>query len=205
MELQAKEVKSNNLYRQNYCGCMFALSQQRDMQDIYASELTSPISKQILPNSIEERVKLYRLRNQYEEDKLEYKIYKNSIQNYRLLSGGVKVNKKTVPSYILFYSRLKSKVAKVKIEFEQDDIYYMNKNEIKLMTIDILNKRLNTNYENVLDMLNNPPNIDDEVALRDSFDYSPIIILDEVLIDTKYEIKIKSVLFEDTRTMIALR
>ena len=204
LELQAKDVKENNLYRQNYCGCMFALSQQRDMQSIYTSELISPITKQILPNSIEERLKLYHLRNRYEEENRAYKIYKKSIQNYRLLSGSVSIKKTIIPSYILFYSRLKPKVAKVKVEFIQDDIYYMNKNEIRMMSLETLNERLKTNYKDVLELLRNPLNIDDEISLRDSFDFSPIIVLDEINEETKYEIKIDSVLYEDTKSIISL-
>jgi predicted adenine nucleotide alpha hydrolase (AANH) superfamily ATPase len=207
LELQAKEVKEHNLYRQNYCGCMFALTQQRLSQEIFTSELISPITKQILPNSIEERLELYHTRNRLEEENKPYKIYKKAFQNYRLLSGSVKIQKKIVPSYILFYSRLKPKIAKVKIEFvlnKIDEIYYMNKNEIRLMSIKTLNNKLNSDYKDICQMMQNPPNIDDEIAIRDSFDYSPIIILDEenIIENTKYEIKIDSILYEDSRTII---
>ena len=204
VHIQAKEVKSNNLYRQNYCGCMYALSMQREMQNIYKSELINPITNQILPNSIQERLQIYKLRNEFEAKNKKYKIYKKNIQNYRLLSGGVKLEKKMIPSYIIFYSRLKPKIAKVRIEFEMDKIYYMNKNEIKMISLDTFNKKLNTNYINIYQILQNPPILKDELRLRDSFDLSVIIVLEQkdIMYDKKYEIKIDSVIYEDTQSII---
>ncbi len=63
---QFKMAKEDQLYHQNYCGCMFALKKQRDEQKREASELFSPISNQILPCSIEDKIDLYEKRVELE-------------------------------------------------------------------------------------------------------------------------------------------
>ena len=73
MILKSK-VKENSLYRQNYCGCLFGLSAQREAQKKIMDEMFNPISKQILPESIEQRLELYKKRNTLENEKKEYKV-----------------------------------------------------------------------------------------------------------------------------------
>ncbi len=48
-------------------------------------EMFNPISKQILPESIEQRLELYKKRNTLEDEKKEYKLIKQRFLNYRLL------------------------------------------------------------------------------------------------------------------------
>ncbi|MBN2721897.1 MAG: epoxyqueuosine reductase QueH, partial [Campylobacterales bacterium] len=45
-------AKQDKLYRQDYCGCLFGLTKQREYQDKLADELFSPVSKQVQPESI---------------------------------------------------------------------------------------------------------------------------------------------------------
>ncbi len=52
-------AKKDMLYHQNYCGCIYALEPQRESQNRLKDELMSSITKQILPSSIEDRIKLY--------------------------------------------------------------------------------------------------------------------------------------------------
>ena len=63
MEIQGKQVKENRLYRQNYCGCIYGLNAQREYQDKLADELLMPIGQQIQPESIVERLNLYKKRD----------------------------------------------------------------------------------------------------------------------------------------------
>jgi hypothetical protein len=69
-------------------------------------EMFNPISNQILPESIEERLELYKKRNELESSGANYKIIKQRFLNYRLLSAKVKIAKNIVPSYILCYSTI---------------------------------------------------------------------------------------------------
>ena len=59
-EKQNQAVKINKLYRQDYCGCIFALSKQRESQNKLIDETFSPITNQILPSSIEEKLIFYK-------------------------------------------------------------------------------------------------------------------------------------------------
>ncbi|MDD4855454.1 MAG: epoxyqueuosine reductase QueH, partial [Sulfuricurvum sp.] len=63
---QAKVSKEEQLYRQDYCGCIYGLTMQRDQQHRLMDEMFSPISRQILPASIEERLELYTRRMELE-------------------------------------------------------------------------------------------------------------------------------------------
>ena len=56
---QSRVTKEEQLYRQDYCGCIFGLTMQREQQDKLMDEMFSPISNAILPASIEERIAIH--------------------------------------------------------------------------------------------------------------------------------------------------
>ena len=62
--------------------------------------------KQILPESIEQRLELYKKETLLKMRKKEYKLIKQRFLNYRLLGGKVVVNKEVIPSYIFAYSTI---------------------------------------------------------------------------------------------------
>ena len=206
-EIQGLRVKENSLYRQNYCGCLFGLTTQREQQKKIMDEMFNPISNQIMPESIEERLELYKRRNALEDEKKEYKIIKQKFLNYRLLSGKVVVNKEVIPSYIFAYSVINSKgFANAKVEFEKDEIYYFNRDEIKFITLKTFNNFAKTNYQSTKELIFNPLNFEDELKLRlkilkNPFDISALIVVDEI-VDAKYEIYINSTTYEDVKEEI---
>ena len=206
MEEQAKVVKENSFYRQNYCGCLFGLSAQRESQDRLMDEMFLPISNQILPNSIESKLQLFRERNNLEETKIPYKIAKQRFLNYRILSGKVSVNKEVVPSYFLCYSTIKSNRTKGKIAFEKAEVHYLNKDEVKMLSIDTFNDITQSHFRNVKDLIYHPLTFDAELKIRNDITQNPyglssIIILDKI-VDEKYEIELDSQIFEDTKEVI---
>ena len=182
VEMQGKEVKKHNLYRQNYCGCMFGLNAQREQQDKLTDELIYPIGQQIQPESIEERLELYQKRNELEN----CNIIKQRFLNYRLLNAKVIINKETIPSYFLFYSTLKGKKSIGRIEKTINDIGYFNRDELKIISLDTFNQLANKNYGTVLELVYNPLNFDNELKVRakitqnNHFDLSTIIVLKEI-------------------------
>ena len=104
-------AKEDALYRQDYCGCMFGLNIQRDQQNKLADELFVPISAQIQPESIEERIEMYEKRWKLEEaEKSPHKIVKQRFLNWRLTSGLLRVRKEVVRLHT-FYPTLHSKVS----------------------------------------------------------------------------------------------
>jgi len=198
MELQAKEVKKYNIYRQDYCGCMFALNAQREYQDRLADELISPINKQVLPESIEERLQLYRKRDQNST------LIKQRFLNYRLLNAKVMVKKQIISSYFLCYSTIKNKKSTGKIEKLINNIGYFARDEIKLLSLDTFNTIANTNYKTTMELSYSPPKFKDELKIRDKilnnsfYNLSAIIVLDK-LEDIKYNIFCNAKIYEDTQ------
>ena len=206
MHLQAKEVKENKIYRQNYCGCFYALNMQRQDQNKLCDELFSQIGQQILPDSIEERLELYNKRNILEETKAKYKIIKERFLNYRLLSAKVVIKKNIVPSYFICYSTLQNKKTKGKIEFLKDDIGYLNKNEVKIISLNKFNTINNTRYKNITELIYSPIRFEDELNFRNKllnnfYDLSCLVILDTIPLSTM-EIFCNSKVYEDIKEKI---
>ncbi len=208
MELQGKAVKENQLYRQNYCGCLFGLTAQRIQQEKLLDEMISPINKQILPESIEERLELYRKRNQLKKENIQFKIIKQRFLNYRLLNGFITINKEVIPSYFLPYSTLKNKKTAGQIEYTINNISYLNRDETKFITLEYYNFLANTHYQNIYELVKNPPLFKEELSIRNKivstpFDISCIVVLDTV-IDGKIEVVLNSHVFDDIKEDIII-
>ncbi len=195
--LQFSVAKAEKLYHQDYCGCMFALSKQREYQKRFEVELISPINRAVLPNSIEEKINLYEkvseLRN--------FEIVKNRFLNYRLLSGKVLLNSKVINSYIVSYSNLKNGYTKSKVEFIKDGVGYLNKDGIKFIDLAKINSILSLNLMSVRDLYFKKFDFDKEIRefFGNGYDLSPILIVDNIVKDGLYEIFINSFVYEDVR------
>ncbi len=205
-QIQGEVVKENSLYRQNYCGCLFGLTAQREQQKKVMDEMFSPLSNQVLPESIESRLELYKKRDELEEQDIPYQIIKQRFLNYRLLSGKVKIDKKVVPSYFLCYSTLNRKKMNGRIEYEKDEVAYLNRDEVKVLSIDMFNSIGNSTYRNVKKLMFNPPTFESELNIRNvvtknPYGLSTIVVVDEV-IDGKYEIELDAVIYEDVKEVI---
>lgn len=205
-QTQGQLVKENSLYRQNYCGCLFGLLQQRESQDKLMDEMFSPISNQILPESIESRLELYKRRDELETQNIPYKIIKQRFLNYRLLSGLTKINKQIIPSYFLCYSSLNRKKMNGRIEYEKNEISYLNRDEVKILSINMFNELGNSTYQNVKDLMFNPPTFESELNIRNKitnnqYGLSTIVVVDTV-IDEKYEIELNALTYEDVMEVI---
>jgi len=196
----AKEAK---LYRQNYCGCLYGLTIQREQQNRVLDELFSPISNQIQPASIEDRIALYEKREELEEKNIPYEIVKNRFLNWRLLHGIVKEKKETIISHILPYSKLKSGYSRGKIEKSIKNIYYFSRDEIKFITINKFNQLANSKFNSVLELEFNPPPFNKEIEVREKivkspYDLSTIIVVDKIP-TKKVELKIDTKIYEDVK------
>jgi predicted adenine nucleotide alpha hydrolase (AANH) superfamily ATPase len=206
---QSRVTKEQQLYRQDYCGCIFGLSMQREQQNKLMDEMFSPLSAQILPASIEERLQLYKKREELEDIGVSYKIIKQKFLNYRQFNFKVIEGKKDIlPAYALSYSTLPRKKAQGKIEFEIDDIYYFNRDEIIFITLEKFNKLIDKNYENIYELIYNSPTFEEENILRailDKQNYSltPIIVL-ETISYKKLNITLDAKTYEDTKEKLII-
>jgi len=206
-QAQQEMAKAEQVYRQDYCGCIFGLLPQRESRgENRPDELYNPITNQILPASIEERLEFYDKRDEYDNKGIKYKIIKENFLNYRLLSGKVTIKKETIPSYILFYSYLERKNGG-RIELQKDGVYHLNRMQIKFITLEKFNQLLNKNYSSIYDIYKNPPTIDEEIRVREillneKYNLTPLIILEKIPLDKRIDVEIDSKIYPDNKEVI---
>jgi hypothetical protein len=204
---QSRVTKEEQLYRQDYCGCIYGLTMQRDAQDKLMDEMFSPISGAVLPASIEERLELYTKRMQLEDEGKSYKIVKQKFLNYRQLTCKLIQNKKeSVAAYALSYSTLPRKRAEGKIEFEINGIHYFNREEARFLTLQTFNTLTCKHFSSIDELIYNPLSFNDEVKLRyeitkNIYDLTPIIVVDTILKD-KVSLYLETKTYEDTKEEI---
>jgi hypothetical protein len=199
-------AKEDALYRQDYCGCMFGLSIQRDQQDKLADELFVPISKQIQPESIEERIEMYEKRWKMEEKNIPHKIIKQRFLNWRLMMGLLRVRKEVIPAHFLPYSTLKGEYTRGKIEYNIGELYHMNRDEVRFITLRHYNDLANTNYQSVTDLIYAPPTFSKELEVRAKlgvtpYDLSVIMVVEEIP-SNKIEIICQSKTYSDVKEVL---
>ena len=201
---QSKVTKKQQLYRQDYCGCMFGLKMQREQQNRLLDELFSSISYKILPSCIDERLEFYKKRVDLEERNIQYKIIKNKFLNYRVFFFKL-IEQKTdiLDAHLLFYSTLPRKKTQGKVEFTHNNISYMNRDEVKFITLEYFNKLGNFSYNSIKELIFNSPTYQDEIKIRqkltsNSYDLTPIIIVSKIP-QKKVTIEIDSKIYEDTK------
>ncbi|MCF6340943.1 MAG: epoxyqueuosine reductase QueH [Sulfurimonas sp.] len=201
---QSRVTKEEQLYRQDYCGCIYGLTLQRKQQDRLMDEMFSPISNQTLPASIEERLNMYRYRNKLEDKDIKYKIIKQKFLNYRQFNFKlIKGKKEIIPAYALYYSILPRKKTQGRIDFEFKNIHYFNREEIKFVTLAFFNSTCKTKYKTINELIFNPLTIEKELVFRKNitnteYDLSPIIIINTIL-DVKLTIELDTIFYEDVR------
>jgi len=203
---QNKIAKDSRLYRQDYCGCIYALGMQRENQNRLADELMSPLSGQIQPESIEERIRLYEDRLALEEAGKQYRIVKNRFLNWRLKSASLVSKNKILPAHVLPYSMIKKGYTRGKIVLEIDGLHYLNRDELKIITLKKYNQIAATDYKSAAELIYDPPTFDLEIRIREkltgsAYDLSTILVTDKIP-DGKIEFRIDSTVYEDVREVL---
>ena len=199
-------AKEDALYRQDYCGCLYALNIQRDQQQKLADELFVPLSGQVQPESIEERIEMYEKRWKLEEKNIAHKIVKQRFLNWRLHSGLLRVRKEVVPAHFLPYSTIKGEYSRGKIEYSVGDVHHMNRDEIRFITLSYYNALASTDYKTVTELLYSPPAFAKEVELRAKLGVTPydlsVILVVDVIPDKKIEILCNSKTYSDVKEVL---
>jgi len=189
-----------------YCGCLFGLTMQREQQQKLADELFSAISGQIQPESIEARIELYKKRWQYEDENMSYKIVKERFLNWRLMHGRLRIKKETVPAHFLPLSTLKSEYTRGKIDTQIGSLHYMNRDEVKFITLETYNRLSNEYFNTISELIFNTPCFEKELKIRSQlipnpYDLSMIVVVKEIPTQ-KLEILYKSHIYEDVREVL---
>jgi len=199
-------AKKDALYRQDYCGCLFGLTMQREQQQKLADELFVPISGQIQPESIEARIALYEKRWELEEENISYRIVKQRFLNWRLKMGLLRIRKEVVAAHFLPYSTLKGEYTRGKIEYATGKLHHMNRDEVKFITLESYNHLAGTNYSTVTELIFAPPHFKKEVMLRselgmDLYDLSAILVVEKIP-ENKIEILCQSTVYSDVKEVL---
>jgi hypothetical protein len=205
---QSRVSKKEQLYRQDYCGCIFGLTMQRDQQHRLMDEMFSPLTRQILPASIEERLELYTKRMELEEQDISYRIIKERFLNYRLLRSSITIDKKVIPSYPLIYSTINRTSTEGKIDFEIDGQFFLNREEVRFITLDTFNTLTSSAYQNTKELMFNALSIEAETALRSTltgnpYNTSAIIVVDEIP-TAKISLVLETKTYDDTREKLII-
>jgi len=199
-------AKEDQLYRQDYCGCLFGLTMQREQQQKLADELFVPVSGQIQPESIEARIALYEKRWELEERHIPYRIIKQRFLNWRLKFAQLKVRKEVIASHILPYSTLRGTYTRGRIEYEINGIHHMSRDEVKFVTLQTYNLLAKTDYRTVTELVFSPPAFETETALRsqlglDSYDLSAVVVVKEIP-SGKIELLLESTIYSDVKEVL---
>lgn len=224
VQRQNELAKQDNLYRQNYCGCTFALSQQRQKQNRLSLEMISDIGGRKLPGSIEERQEIFALRDMLEKNNQHYILTQRKKITWRLLSGKISQNGNVIPSYILAHSDSKdcksgqifwgyTQIATQTFHNATHNTTSQNpplcqklligiskKDDSVYLTLDSLNTLAQTSYKDIVDMLYNPLSYECELHIRKIIcgdeSINPIIIIENPIYDN-VKITIQSVFQEE--------
>ncbi len=207
-QLQQQVSKKEALYRQNYCGCLYALAQQREQQKMPAAELFSPICSSILPASVEERLNMYEKRLSIEDKGGNYRIFRHKFMNYRLKYGWVKQKGEILPSHILPYSYMKRRRCKGKTEYIEDGLGRLLREEILLLTLERYNRLISADYSCIRELIYAPPSFEEDLKVRDYLgmgtrDISPVIILERIP-EGSLEVCIDSEIYPDVREKLVV-
>jgi len=204
---QSRVTKEEQLYRQDYCGCIYGLSMQRDQQNRLMDEMFSPVSNALMPASIEERLAMYKRRMELEDQGIAYKIVRQKFLNYRqfsckLLKGKTQV----IPAHAIAYSYLPRKRAQGRIEYSINDLHYMNREEVTFITLEHYNTLTNSNFQSVKALIFATPSIETELALRQKlmplgYSLSPIIVVEEI-IEGKLTLNLDAKTYDDTKEIL---
>lgn len=204
-QAQAEVTKKERLYRQDYCGCLFALTKQRYSQERVADELASPINRAILPNSIDERLALFEKRLDLEEAQKKYAITQERFMNYRLLFARLEYEKSLIPVHVLNYSYTKKRTIKAKVETAIDEVYYLNRGQGAVMTLKTYNKLANTQHKSITALLYDSSTPTNDMRIRHTLfkPYSTALCLVVEHIPQKnFILTQNSVLYEDKQEVL---
>ena len=205
---QSRVTKEEQLYRQDYCGCIYGLTMQRDQQGKLMDEMFSPVGRQILPASIEDRLELYQRRMDYEDEGQKYQLVREKFLNYRQHSLKLSIAKQDIPAHALIYSTLPRKKANGRIENCIADVHFMNREEVKFITLETFNRLSKSSFNSVKEMIFNPLSVEREIQVRQElchspYDLSAIFILDEIK-EGKIDIYLDAKTYEDSREYLIL-
>jgi hypothetical protein len=149
---------------------------------------------------------MYEKRWELEEAERPYKIIKQRFLNWRMTMGLLRVRNETLPAHFLPYSTLKGEYTRGKIEYIIDKVHYMNRDEVRFITLECYNELANSNYKTIKELIYSPPVFYKEVELRTKlgitpYDLAAILVVEEIPTN-KIEIICQSKVYSDVKELL---
>ncbi len=199
-EAQSKVSHEEGLYRQNYCGCVWGVINQRANNKKLAVECFSPLDKTIMPSSSEKRVSIY---DGFSNTNTIQKTTKSKILNYRLLSAKLSIEGVAIPSFVLAYSISSKKSWSSGVEFTQDGIVHLKKESAKIISLSKFCEICNKSWRDIHHLLQNPPSFEEQVMARFTisgvvYDVSPVFVVENCTNISLVAAELDASIFEDS-------
>lgn len=182
--------KKDNLYRQNYCGCKYALQKQREKQGRFPLEFISSINQQVMKGSIEYRNEVFAKRNMLELEEKPYILIQQKQLVWRCLSARLEIFGKWVKSYVLTHSQCKkntrlgvlSWVRPKSFPLKDGKVGISKRDDTLVLTLRAFNEILQLDYKSIDDLFLTPPPYLLELSLREKIGFpqslNPILIVE---------------------------
>lgn len=185
--------KKDNLYRQNYCGCKFALQKQREKQGRFPLEFVSPMTKQVMKGSIEYRNEVFSHRDRLEKEGKNYVLIQQKQLVWRCLSARLEVFGENIKSYVITHSQSKNNarlgslswLSPKRFALQKGKVGFSKRDDTLLLTLQALNEMLGVEYKSLKDLFASPPPYIQELGLREKMGFSqslnPILVVEREL------------------------
>ncbi|WP_305862324.1 epoxyqueuosine reductase QueH [Helicobacter cholecystus] len=182
--------KKDKLYRQNYCGCKFALQKQREKQGRFPLEFISPIHQQVMKGSIEYRNEVFNKRMRLEEEEKSYILVQQKQLIWRCLQAKLEVFGACTKSYVVTHSQSKknirlgalSWVIPKNFPLKIGRVGISKRDDTLIFTLKAFNEILKLDYKNLDDLLLSPPPYMLELSLREKIGFpqsiNPILVVE---------------------------
>lgn len=101
------------------------------------------------------------------------------------------------------YSTINRSSTEGKIDFEINGQFFLNREEVRFISLDTFNSLTSSTYKNTKELMFNAPSIETEIALRSrltdsTFNTSAIIVVDEIP-TSKTTLLLETKTYDDTR------
>lgn len=182
--------KKDNLYRQNYCGCKFALQKQREKQGKFPLEFISAIHRQVMKGSIEYRNEVFSKRDNFEQEGKPYILIQQKQLVWRCLQAKLEVFGEYLKSYVLTHSQSKknirlgslSWVSPKNFSLREGRVGVSKRDDTLILTLQAFNEILRLDYKSLDDLLLCPPSYSLELSLREKIGFpqslNPILVVE---------------------------
>lgn len=170
---QFEIAKKDALYKQRYCGCIYALKDQRERAQKSALELLSPICQTPYPGTIRERALLFEKRDELKrESKANITLKKSQRLCYIILKGKIALDNITIPSHILYNSKLTKKELISGVTLFGDEVL-LKKEPGAVISLERYSRILNKTYKNIESLIFSKKDYRDDIRVREEIYQSP--------------------------------